>query len=111
MIHFRPPYTQESVKEQFRELSKRYHPDKPGGSLEKMREVNLEHEFILQLLDKGLTAVEMKPHLGSKKKLSTKSAAYRRIKATGKGRANKLMNGMIIRVVNIDAEKVYPILK
>lgn len=100
MTHFQPPYNPDSVKEQYRQLAKKFHPDK-GGNEEKMREVNLEHNYLLQLMKEKFP---VKP----KRKLSTKSSFYKKIRVPKNG---KLRNGMTIRVVNVDAEQLYPALK
>ena len=42
------PITADMVKERKKELARRYHPDRPGGSLEKMQEINAAVDVLLR---------------------------------------------------------------
>lgn len=44
------PVTLEQIKKRQRELARRYHPDRPGGSLEKMQLVNSAVDLLEQAL-------------------------------------------------------------
>lgn len=44
--HFKGCKTIDEAKLLFRELSKKHHPDKPGGDVKIMQEINEEYQFI-----------------------------------------------------------------
>lgn len=54
--HFQNVSTLEELKTAFRKLAMKYHPDRPGGSEEIMREVNNEYDFLKQKLSSGAKA-------------------------------------------------------
>ena len=37
----------EELKKRFRELAKEYHPDKQGGSVETMQNINVEYDYVI----------------------------------------------------------------
>lgn len=43
-----PGITPESLKKQYRDLSKQYHPDKPTGDHAKFAEINIEYHNLLE---------------------------------------------------------------
>jgi len=49
MLYFKQPYTDESIKKQFKELAKILHPDK-GGSATKFKQMIQEKEIILNII-------------------------------------------------------------
>jgi len=48
MGYFSNASTPDELKARYRDLSKRYHPDKEGGSLEKMQEINAEYDAVVR---------------------------------------------------------------
>lgn len=107
-MHFKPPYTEDNIKKQYRQLAKKFHPD-AGGDAVIMKYVNVEYEFLLMSLEQGMVPEPVRPDVNRKKRLSKKSSAYRRIIVEKEGK--KIRSEMIVHVVNINPEKVYPILK
>ena len=47
MKFFLPPYTEENIKKQYKALSKKFHPDKPGGSEKMFGELTEEKNTLL----------------------------------------------------------------
>lgn len=70
MKYFEPPYTKENLKKQFRELSKKLHPDKDkdasasnaGAFVEMMR----QYEYLKKIIDKP-PAPKKRPPVRNKK--------------------------------------------
>ncbi|CCW62727.1 unnamed protein product [Phytomonas sp. EM1] len=54
-IDVTPSTSLEDVSKQFRSLVVKYHPDKPGGSTEKMSEINLAYTIVKENHDKVLS--------------------------------------------------------
>jgi hypothetical protein len=46
MKHFKKIETLENLKKEYRELAKQFHPDKIGGNLQIMQEINNEYDFL-----------------------------------------------------------------
>ncbi|MFD1395578.1 DnaJ domain-containing protein [Kroppenstedtia eburnea] len=54
--HFENVSTLEELKAEFRKLAMKYHPDRPGGSEQTMREINNEYDYLKQKLSSGAKA-------------------------------------------------------
>lgn len=52
MQYFLLPYTKTSIQKQFRELSKKLHPDKKGGNETEFKKMVSEKDTILQAIDR-----------------------------------------------------------
>jgi curved DNA-binding protein CbpA len=54
LIYFTECKTLDDVKQLYKTLAKQYHPDKKGGSLEIMQQVNAEYDYVSDRLLKGM---------------------------------------------------------
>jgi hypothetical protein len=68
MRYFKPPFSEASIKKQYKELAKKHHPDK-NGSEEDFKKMQLEYNEIL----------EIKSALPVKKKKVYKKAQPRKV--------------------------------
>ena len=48
VLDLKPGATPEAIKERHRELSRKYHPDRPGGDLKKMQDVNEAYTVLMK---------------------------------------------------------------
>lgn len=46
ILGVKPTATKEEIKERYRELTRRWHPDRPGGSESRMKEINAAYKEI-----------------------------------------------------------------
>jgi len=66
MLYFKQPYTDESIKKQYKELAKLLHPDK-GGSSAKFKQMIQEKEIILNILKEQIKPVKKEKNIIVKK--------------------------------------------
>jgi len=50
-MYFSNLKTVEQIKKQYRELAMKYHPDRNGGDLEQMKQINIEYKIALKNID------------------------------------------------------------
>lgn len=66
MLYFKQPYTDESIKKQYKELAKILHPDK-GGSSAKFKQMIQEKEIILNIIKQNTKPVKKEKNIIVKK--------------------------------------------
>ena len=66
MLYFKQPYTDESIKKQYKELAKLLHPDK-GGSSAKFKQMIQEKEIILNIIKEHTKPVKKEKNIIVKK--------------------------------------------
>lgn len=66
MLYFKQPYTDESIKKQYKELAKLLHPDK-GGSSAKFKQMIQEKEIILNIIKQQTKPVKKEKNIIVKK--------------------------------------------
>ena len=66
MLYFKQPYTDESIKKQYKELAKLLHPDK-GGSYAKFKQMIQEKEIILNIIKEHTKPVKKEKNIIVKK--------------------------------------------
>jgi hypothetical protein len=74
MLFFKKPYTDKSIKMQYKELAKLLHPDK-GGSSEKFKQMIQEKEIILNIIKENT-----KPEKKEKKVILKKNTYIKIVK-------------------------------
>lgn len=76
MQYFILPYTKTNIQKQFRELSKRLHPDKKGGNETEFKKMVAERDQILQAIERvNLQFPERKPRKGKKAPYTKRTVA------------------------------------
>lgn len=53
----------EELRQRYRELLKKYHPDNEGGSVEITQEINAEYDRLFEVLSKEKQSGEEKPQV------------------------------------------------
>jgi len=55
--YFKAPFTPDALKQQFKDQSKKLHPDMPGGDKEKFQEMQNEFDRVLKFAEKAKKVV------------------------------------------------------
>ena len=93
MEFFHPPFTEPSIKDQFKKLVKKHHPDK-GGNEDTFKRMKQEHENLVKAIKKHSDP----PKPSKKKKMVRKPVKIRHIHILVDG--NDIINQFIKKLWN-----------